>query len=67
MSDKEEVDLDKLKSVGVNIGGKGPRTEVIDRRGSTITKHWDGRQDAHIMAPSVGASITVNKPESEEQ
>lgn len=40
---------------GVQFNKKQGRSEVIptDQRGSHITKHWDGRQDAHVVPESI--------------
>lgn len=53
-------------------GGPGTtqRKDVIDdrdgSRGGYHTEHWDGRQDAHVMAKPVSASLKVHQPGSEE-
>lgn len=61
MSKEKKVDLNKLRSVGVNTSDKSPRTKVVDERGSTQTEHYSGRVDAQVVAPTVVASVKVQE------
>ena len=51
----KEVDLEKLRSVGALRGGysSSTRKTVKGNLGGSETEHWDGRQDAHIVAQPV--------------
>lgn len=54
---------DKIRSVGVNVKGKAPQTKTVTDSGSTVTEHWDGRQDVNIKPKTIKMSTQVHKPE----
>ena len=54
---------EKYRSINQrSVGGPGTFKKVIkDERGSHEVHHWDGRQDAHVMAPAVELTVTTKE------
>ena len=63
MGDKEVFDLDKYRSIGMLRPGYKKAKKVVrhEKDGSREVEHWDGRQDAHIVARPVKSKSTVRK------
>ena len=66
MAGRDEEFKEKIKSLGFpRKFGQSEKVPVVDERDGKVggyhTKHWDGRQDANVIARPVGAKSGVQK------